>query len=272
MRKAKEPRPTLASQWNIIPDGTISRYSPHTVTIDTPKWKNRVIRKNDIAIATESIPLPPLERKTPETKPRVIHMVACKTVGDCKRNQEKFRIFCLEEAKAVKKAQSSSQGNSPGKGHSKRIKQSSQPKKSAAKPKAKIETEWTKEKLVKLATRNQTRSQTKSKGPSRAQRGMLKKKFNASTPKQSFNYKVQQAALLESANIASSSKTSTFLAAQPPSEVSNRSFLILNFNETDQSNIQSHFIESDNPDSTHHVIHTSDSPSDFMRTSSECPR
>ena len=65
MRKAKEPRPTLASQWNIIPDGTINGYSPHTVTIDTPKGKNTVIRKNDIVIATESIPLPPPEPKPP---------------------------------------------------------------------------------------------------------------------------------------------------------------------------------------------------------------
>ena len=100
MRKAKEPRPTLAPQWNIIPDGTITGYSPHTVTIDTPIRKNTVIRKNDIAIATETIPRPP-----PEPKPRLIHMVACKTVGEYKRNQEKIRKFCLEEAKATKKAQ-----------------------------------------------------------------------------------------------------------------------------------------------------------------------
>ena len=118
MRKAKEPRPTLASQWNIIPYGTITGYSPHTVTIDTPKRKNTVIRKNEIAIATESIQLLPPEPKPSETKPRLIHMVACKTVGDYKRNQEKIRKFSLEEAKAAKKAQSFSQGNSPGKGHS----------------------------------------------------------------------------------------------------------------------------------------------------------
>ena len=271
MRKAKEPRPTLASQWNIIPDGTITGYSPQTVTIDTPKRKNTVITKNDIAIATESIPLPPPEPKPPEMKPRLIHMVACKTIGEYKRNQEKIRKFRLEEAKAAKKAQSSSQENSPSKRHSKRITRSSQPKQSPAKQKAKNESKWTKEKLVKLATRNQTRQQTKSKAPPRAQSGMLKKKFNASAHKQSFNYKAKQAALLEIANIVSTSKTSTFQAAQPPSEVSNRSFLIFNFNETDQSNIQTHFIESDNPDSPHHVINTSDSPSDFMRTSPDSP-
>ena len=97
MRKTKEPRQTLAPQWNIIPDGTITGYSPHTITIDTPRRKNTVIRKNDIAIATETKPLP-----HPEPKPRLIHMVACKTVGEYKRNQEKIRKFYLEEEKAAK--------------------------------------------------------------------------------------------------------------------------------------------------------------------------
>ena len=133
----------------------------------------------------------------------------------------------------------------------------------------KIETKWTKKKLVKLATSNKTRQQANTKAPPRAQSGMLKRKLNASTPKQSFNYKAQQAALLESANIPTTSKASTIQAAQPPSEVPNRSFLIFNFNEAEHNNVQTHFIESDNPDSPHHVIHTSDNPSDFMRTSSK---
>ena len=269
--KAKEPRPTLASQWNIIQDGTITGYSPHTVTIDTPKRKNTVIKKNDIAIATESIPLLPPQPKPPETKPRLIHIVACTTVGEDTRNQVKIRKFCLEESKAAKKAQSTSQGSSSGKEHSKGTIHHSQPKQSPAKPKMKIETKWTKEKMVKLATRNQTRQQAKTKAPTRAQSGILKRKFNASTPKQSFNYKIQQAALLESDNIATTSKTSTIQAAQPPSEVPNRSFLIFNFNETDHNNVQTHFIESHNPDSPHHVIHTSDNPLYFMRTSPNSP-
>ena len=91
-RKTKEPRNTLAPQWNIIPDGTITNYTPHTITIDTPKRKNTVIRNNDIAIATETKPIP-------EPKPRLIHMVACKTVGEYEINQEKIRKFCLDEAK-----------------------------------------------------------------------------------------------------------------------------------------------------------------------------
>ena len=40
------------------------------------------MRKNETSIATESIPLPPPEPKTHEPKPRQIHMVACKTVGE----------------------------------------------------------------------------------------------------------------------------------------------------------------------------------------------
>ena len=46
-RKTKEPRHTLAPKWNIIEDGTITGYSPHTITIDTLLRKNTVIRKND---------------------------------------------------------------------------------------------------------------------------------------------------------------------------------------------------------------------------------
>ena len=87
--------------------------------------------------------------------------------------------------------------------------------------------------------RNQSRQQSKSKTQPRPQSSMLKKTFKSSTLKHSFNYKAQQAALIESANVASSSKASSSKTAQTPSEVSNRSFLIFNFNdEADQSYIQ----------------------------------
>ena len=56
MRRVKEPRGTLKPMWNIIPDGTITNYTPHTIKIDTPKRKDTVIRISDIAIATETIP------------------------------------------------------------------------------------------------------------------------------------------------------------------------------------------------------------------------
>ena len=86
-RKTKETRITPAPQWSIIPDGTITNNTPHTITINTPLRKNTVFRKNDIAnidIATET-------KRIPKPKPRLIHMVACKTVGKYKRNQEKIR-------------------------------------------------------------------------------------------------------------------------------------------------------------------------------------
>ena len=79
--------------WNIIPDGTITNYTPHTITIDTPKRKDTVIRKSDIAIATETIP----------RKPSLIEFVACKTVDEYKRNKEKIKKFCLDEKKQKEK-------------------------------------------------------------------------------------------------------------------------------------------------------------------------
>ena len=36
MGRAKEPRGTINPMWNIIPDGTITNYTAHTITIDTP--------------------------------------------------------------------------------------------------------------------------------------------------------------------------------------------------------------------------------------------
>ena len=79
--------------WSIIPEGTITNYTPHTITTDTPKRKDRVIRKSDIAIATETIP----------EKPGLIEFVACKTVGEYKRNREKIKKFYLDEKKQKEK-------------------------------------------------------------------------------------------------------------------------------------------------------------------------
>ena len=44
-RKTKEPRHKLASQWNIIGNGTIAGYSPHKIAIDTSLRKNTVIKE-----------------------------------------------------------------------------------------------------------------------------------------------------------------------------------------------------------------------------------
>ena len=77
-------------------------FSPQTITIDTPLRKNSVIRKDDLAIVTEKKPI--IEPVTTEQKPRLIHVVACKTVGEYKRNQAKIGMFCLEETKQQKAA------------------------------------------------------------------------------------------------------------------------------------------------------------------------
>ena len=92
-RRATEPRGTLKPLWNIIPDGTITNYSPTTITLDIHNRKDTVIRKNDLAIVNE-------------TKPRLIHFVACKTVREYKRNQEKIKEFLLTEKKNNQKTQS----------------------------------------------------------------------------------------------------------------------------------------------------------------------
>ena len=46
--------------------------------------KTRSFQKIDLAVVTEN-------------NTRLILMVACKTVGECKQNQKKLRKFCLAE-------------------------------------------------------------------------------------------------------------------------------------------------------------------------------
>ena len=91
-RRTNEPRGTLRPLCNIIPDGTITNYSPTTIPLDTYNRKNTVIRKNDLAIVNE-------------TKPRLKRFVACKTVKEYNRNQEKIKEFLLTEKKNIRQAQ-----------------------------------------------------------------------------------------------------------------------------------------------------------------------
>ena len=98
-RNTPQPRGTLKPLWNTKPDGTITFYSRHTITIDMDTRKNTVIRKNDFAIITETKPI------EPEAKPRIIRMVACKTVGKYNRNQEKIKRICLEKKAKQAKAE-----------------------------------------------------------------------------------------------------------------------------------------------------------------------
>ena len=62
-------RGSLKPQWNIIPDGTITKNSPHTITLEKKPREN-----SDLAVVTQTLPTPP-ERNT-NNKPRLIHMVA----------------------------------------------------------------------------------------------------------------------------------------------------------------------------------------------------
>ena len=186
-RKTKEPRNTLAPQWNIIQDGTITNFTPNTITIDTPIRKNTVIRKNDIATATETKP-------QPETKPRLIHMVTCKTIGEYRRNQEKIKKFCLEEAKQAKRISTTVPTRShpttnepqeiPGPSRMPSQQTTSAPKRTRAdfedinkskkrnSKKETTNTKWSKEKIIKLARKikgsNNTQKATKNQRSNRA--------------------------------------------------------------------------------------------------------
>ena len=101
MRRAPEPRGTIKPLWNIIPDGTITDYTPTTISIDTHNRANSRIRKSDLAMATETYQKPTPPPQIQEPKPRLMHFVACKTVRDYNRNREKIRKFCLEEKKQL---------------------------------------------------------------------------------------------------------------------------------------------------------------------------
>ena len=273
-RKTKEPRNTLAPQWNIIQDGTIKNYTPHTITIDTPLRKNTVIRKNDIAIATETKPLP-------ETKPRLIHLVACKTIGEYRRNQEKIKKFCLEEAKQAKK----SSINAPMRSHptTNELQEAPGPSKTQSQPitsapkrtrshldsrnkpkkrnlkKESANTKWSKEKVIKLATKNQ-REQQHSKGSK-------KPKNKQSTPVQSFNEKAKQAALKHSLTAS----TRRLHSATSDTDT-NRSFLIFNTPTPHPPSIQIFNVDNDLPGSPPFEIIASNDPTDFMETSTMSPQ
>ena len=85
-RKASEPRGTLKPQWNIIENGTITSYPPHTITLNTDNRKNTVIRKNDLAIVTQLLTS---QQRQPSPPKRLIHMVACKSLREYNNNKNK---------------------------------------------------------------------------------------------------------------------------------------------------------------------------------------
>ena len=300
-RKTKEPRNTLAPQWSIIPDGTITNYTPHTITIDTPLRKNTVIRKNDIAIATETKPIP--------EKPRLIHMVACKTVGEYKRNQEKIRKFCLDEAKKQKaanqplgtkrtheaingtmdpsepsssnanineatvatkaKTRNKESNNIPGpsrKPTSNKDNTKQTKKKYTVTKNSNTKTIWSRDKLIQIATKNQRQQQhTSSKTP----KGVSKAKTKHSTPLVNFNERAKQAAILNS------KETNPIRRNTPPlsdTDTSNRSFLIFNTPTPQPKSIKVYNVEADPYDEQSYEVITSNDAQDFMEMSPLSPK
>ena len=107
-----------------------------------------MIEKNGMVIATETKPLP-----TPEQKPRLKHMVACKTVREYNnRNQEKIRKFCLEEEKAAKRPTITANTQGPSSPQTispsplaPRTKKQAITKNTTSRSKIKTETKWSKD-------------------------------------------------------------------------------------------------------------------------------
>ena len=96
-RRVPEPRGTFKPLWSIIPDGTITNYTPHTITIDSHNRKKTVIRNSDIAISKETANITHktnIIEKPEEPKLRLINFVACKTIGEYNRNKKKIEKFC----------------------------------------------------------------------------------------------------------------------------------------------------------------------------------
>ena len=247
--KQKEPRHTLAPQWNIIQDGTITDYKPHTITIDTPLRKNTVIRKSDLAIVNEQKQIP--EITTEKQKPRLKHMVACETVGEHKRNQEKINKFCLEEAKQHKKTGNAVQPIGEAKIH--------RPSSRNTRPRTQP-TNWSPAKVRRVATQNQLKQQQKTKSPATPKKQNRSKQSESKkrprTPRSSPGKIIEQ--------------RSKLMALQSSEEHElNRSFIQMDMNALQHSaNTITYEVEESN---TPQIIIASSDPKEFMITSPDSP-
>ena len=283
-RKVPEPRGTLKPQWNIIPDGTITNYSPHTITLDTDNRKNTVIRRNDLAIVTETKPREP----EPEPKPRLIHMVACKTVGEYKRNQEKIRKFCLEEKTALAKQQeliakqqrkaslqqTATQQNQPGPsrsaidtqpmGHADIVAMAKRNQQAQKRQRA------TKKATSKPPQKQQRQQAPRNKSPWNPQRPQWLKNAKTRLTKPSlastFELKSKAAALQQSREAKSKPERKLLYSSSSES----KSFISVNKNKLKFSpTVKIHNIQSESPGTKHFEIITSSDPQDFMMESND---
>ena len=135
---------------------------------------------------------------------------------------------------------------------------SNKPKKRNCK-KESTHTKWSKEKVIKLATKNQREQQHST--------GSKKPKNKQSTPLQSFKEKAKQAALKQSLTAS----TRRFSSATSDTDT-NRSFLIFNTPTPQPPSIQILKVDTDLPGTVPFEIITSNDPTDFMETSSMSPQ
>ena len=159
-------------------------------------------------------------------------MVACKTVGEYKRNQEKIKKFCLEEAKQKKRSERTTSATSRN-------------------------TNWTPEKVRKVATKNQKSQQTTKMASTTPNKETIWLKKETSrkrtrTPKKSpgenFSIGSKEAALQSSSQFDS-----------------NRSFLTIDADYILQSENAKQFTIDSESNPSYNVI-TSNDPSLFMST------
>ena len=218
-------------------------------------------------------------------------MVACKTVGEYKRNQEKIRKFCLDEAKKQKAANqplgtkrtreainstidsaepSSSTANinevSGTTKTSNKANTNQTKKKHTLTKKSNSRTIRSRDKLLQIATKNQRQQQsTIPKTP----KGVSKAKTKHSTPLANFNERAKQAAILNSKEQISIRRNTTPLS---DTDMSNRSFLIFNTPVPQPKSIKNYNVEADPHDERSYEVINSNDAQDFMETSSLSPK
>ena len=177
-------------------------------------------------------------------------MVACKTVGEYKRNQEKIKKFCLEEAKQQKvtKATQPTGGCKTQQSNSRNTRQRAQ------------STNWSPAKVRQVANQNQRKQQQKTKSPTTPKKQNLTKQSDSRkrprTPKANPGETFEQ--------------RSKMMALQSTQEhEQNRSFIQVDTNALQQSpnTITYQFVENESPQ----TIFASSDPKDFMITSPDSP-
>ena len=263
-RKAPEPRGTLKPQWNIIENGTITNYSPHTITLDTNNRKNTVIRRSDLAIVTQ--PLTPHQRQ-PSPPKRLIHMVACKSLREYNNNKEKIKQFCLEEKRQMKQRQE-------------QLKQGTSTATTSA-PSG--ENLYSHEQIVSIAKKNQRAQQQKRRTnkaqetPARIQQPQKQQEKHQFTPRRNKRHVTPQKEKgKEKPSSSDTFRTKSRAAALHQSklhmEKQNRSFIKVNQQELLKSPTIECITISDSTENSPIKVFTSDNKYDFMITSPDSPK